>query len=80
MAEEPINLVLEHLRAMRLQMNEMNELLHDHSHRLNRIELTTAGVRRAQAGDAENVAHLGTRVDRLADDVALVRNRLGMAD
>ncbi|MGV3549695.1 hypothetical protein [Rhizobium sp.] len=58
MADETTNLVLEHLRAIRADVHEIKTVQKDHGHRLTRLELGVAALRRDQAGDAENVAHL----------------------
>ena len=80
MAEDASNLVLEHLRAMRADMQEMKEMLREHGHRLTRIEASIASLRREQAGDAENVAHLEARIDRLTDEIARIKRRLEIVD
>jgi predicted nuclease with TOPRIM domain len=80
MADEPINLVLEHLRVIRSQLTEHSARFNDVTDRLIRIELSTAGLRRDQAGDAENVAHLGVRLDRLSQDVERIKRRLDLID
>ncbi len=55
MGEDAINLVLEHLRAVRTDLRDMREVLHEQGHRLTRIELGLASLRRdngASAGPA----------------------------
>jgi hypothetical protein len=49
MAEDPANLILEHVRVMQAEMKEM---LCEHGNRLTHIEASIAGLRREQAGDA----------------------------
>jgi hypothetical protein len=49
MADDPTNIVLEHLRAMRGDMHEMKDMLREHGHRLTRIEISIASLRRDQA-------------------------------
>ena len=80
MAEEPMNLVLEHLRAIRAKLAEHDEHFIDVGARLTRIELSVAGFRREQANDAEGVAHLGLRVDRLRDEIDRIKRRLELID
>ncbi|MDB5524386.1 MAG: hypothetical protein JWM58_2149 [Rhizobium sp.] len=80
MAEEPINLVLEHLRAIRSQLNEHDERFNEIILRLTRVELATAGLRREQAGDAENVAYLGARLDKLSGEIDRIKRRLELID
>jgi septal ring factor EnvC (AmiA/AmiB activator) len=80
MVEDPANLVLEHLRAIRSDMHEMKDLQREQGHRLSRIELSVAGLRREQAGDAENVAHLEARFDQLREDIERIKKRLEIVD
>lgn len=80
MADEPINLVLEHLRSMRSQLAEHSQRFTEIADRLTRIELATAAIRRDQAGDAETMAHLGARLDRVAEKVDRIERRLDLAD
>jgi hypothetical protein len=50
MADDATNLVLKHLRAIRSDVHEQRE----HGHRLSRLEIGVAALRRDQASDAEN--------------------------
>jgi hypothetical protein len=56
MADDPTNIVREHLRAMRGDMHEMKDMLREHGHRLTRIEISIASLRREQASDAGSCA------------------------
>lgn len=80
MADDPTNLVLEHLRAIRSDLAELREGQREHGHRLNRIEMMVAGLRREPAGDAETVAHLEARLDRLREDIDRIKRRLDITD
>ena len=80
MADDPTNLVLEHLRAMRGDMHEMKDMLREHGHRLTRIEMSIAPLRRDQASDAGNVAHLEARIDRITDEISRIKQRLDIID
>jgi cob(I)alamin adenosyltransferase len=80
MADDPTNIVLEHLRAMRGDMHEMKDMLREHGHRLTRIEISIASLRRDQASDAEGVAHLEARIDRLTNEVSRIKQRLDIID
>ncbi len=80
MADEPINLVLEHLRAIRADVGEIKHVQREHGERLIRVELAMASMRRDQAADAENAAHLGARVDRLSDEIDRIKRRLEITD
>ncbi|MBF0335630.1 MAG: hypothetical protein HQL40_18635 [Alphaproteobacteria bacterium] len=80
MPDEPANLILEHLRAIRADMAEMREMQREHGHRLYRIETGLAGLRREQAADAEGVAHVEARLDRLREEVDRIKRRLDIGD
>ncbi len=80
MADDINNLVLEHLRAVRADMRDMREILREQGSRLTRIEVGLAGLRRDQGADAEGVAEMGLRLDRLADKVQRIEHRLDLAD
>jgi cob(I)alamin adenosyltransferase len=80
MAEDPTSLVLEHLGAMRGDMHEMKDMLREHGHRLTRIEMSIASLRRDQASDAGNVAHLEARIDRMTEEISRIKQRLDIID
>ncbi len=80
MAEEPDNLVLEMLRAIRVDISTMKETLADHGQRLSRIELGLAGVRRDPAHDAERVAHVQWRLDQVFERLDRIDKRLGLIE
>jgi len=80
MTDEPTNLVLEHLRAIRASQARVEQTLAEHGERLTAIELAMAGMRREHAVDAEAGALLGVRVDRISDRVARLERRLELAD
>lgn len=70
------NLVLEHLRAIRQDIKAIRDTQDEHGYRLNRIEQAIAGMRRDQAGDAENVAHHSVRLDQLMSRIERIEHRL----
>jgi hypothetical protein len=80
MAEDVNNLVLEHLRAIRTDVRDLRDTLMDHGHRLTRIEIGLAGLRRDQSMDATGVAEMGLRIDRLTEKVQRIEHRLDLAD
>ena len=80
MAEEVNNLVLEHLRAIRADVHEIKTVQREHGHRLTRVEIALAGIRRDQALDSENLARMDLRVDRLSEDVERIKRRLDLVD
>jgi hypothetical protein len=79
MTNEAANLVLEHLRAIRSDAHEIKTVQRDHGHRLTRLKIGVAALRRDQAGDAENVAHLESRMDQMRDDIERIKRRLDKA-
>ncbi|HEX8444217.1 MAG TPA: hypothetical protein VF631_11285 [Allosphingosinicella sp.] len=50
---EPTNLVLEHLRAIRVDLAAVREVQGEHGLRLTELAVGIAGLRRDQAHDAE---------------------------
>jgi len=80
MADEPPNLVLELLRAMRGDMAEMREDVQEVLTRMSRLEEGQARGRRDQAGDAETLAHLQAQMDRMREEVARIKRRLDILD
>ncbi|MBT9369481.1 hypothetical protein [Rhizobium sp. CSW-27] len=80
MAEDINNLVLEHLRAVRGDIRDMREILREQGSRLTRIELGLAVLRRDQGTDAEGVAEMGLRLDRLTDKIHRIGRRLDITD
>ncbi|WP_141210961.1 hypothetical protein [Elstera cyanobacteriorum] len=80
MSEEPINLVLEHLRALRREVGEVRDDVRDIKVRLTRIDNTVITLRREQASDAEGVAHLEGRLDRFGERLSRIETRLDILD
>ena len=76
MAEEPANLVFDLLRAMHGGMADIRPSLREHGHRLSRIEIGIAGLRRDQAQDAEPVAHVEVNLDHSQGRMARIEARL----
>jgi hypothetical protein len=73
------SLVLELLRAIRGDIARLSDRIDEHGHRLSRIEIMMAGLRRDQANGAEARAEREVRVDRLRERVERVERRLDMA-
>ncbi|HMG51491.1 MAG TPA: hypothetical protein VK597_12870 [Inquilinus sp.] len=80
MSEGTDNLVPDLLRAVRADVSAIRETLGEHGHRLYRIETGLAGVRREVAGDAEDIAHLGARIDRLREELDQIKRRLDITE
>lgn len=80
MADDVNNLVLEHLRAIRADLRDGRDTMLEQGNRLTRMEIGLAGLRRDQGTDAGGVAELGLRLDRMADTVRRIENRLDLVD
>ncbi len=80
MPDEPDNLVLELLRAIRADTASIRRIQTEHGHRLARLELGQVALRRDQVSDAEASALAGVRIDGLADRLEQVETRLGLRD
>lgn len=74
------NLLLEHMRAIRADLGDIRETQREHGHRLTRIEGSVAGLRRDQAGDAEDVARIDGRFDRIMERIDRIERRLEIAE
>lgn len=80
MPDNPANIVLEHLHAIGADVHEIKTVQNEHGHRLTRLEIGVAGLRREQAGDAENVAYMEARMDKLHDEIERIKRRLEIID
>ncbi len=77
---EPESLVLEVLRAMRADMAEMRNDMREMKHRQSEMARNIAAFRREQAGDAETIAYVEARIDRMQDEIARIKRRLDIVD
>ena len=73
-------LMLEQLRQIRATQAVHSERFDEVLYRLSALELGQAGMRRERAGDAETVALLQSRVDRLQGQVDRINRRLELTD
>lgn len=80
MADDVNNLVLEHLRVIRAGLRDVRDTMLEQGNRLTRMEIGLAGLRRDQGTDAGGAAELGLRLDRMADTVRRIENRLDLVD
>lgn len=78
MSDEPDNLVLVYLRRMDANINALRDDVRELKHRQTDIARQIAGLRREQAGDAETVAHVEARLDRLGERVERIERRLDL--
>ena len=80
MSDEPINLVLEHLRAIRGEIVGLREDVREIKHRQIENNRQMLGLRRDQVGDAEMVARVEARLDHFGDRLERVETRLSLRD
>lgn len=80
MGDEPENLVLAHLRAIRTDITDMRNGQAEMLVRLNDVARQIAGLRRDLAGDAETVAHLQAQMDQVREEIARIKRRLDLND
>ncbi len=67
MTDNVENLVLEHLRAIRMDIARMEPKQHEIVTRLGRLELAVAGLRRDGAHTDEAAAEQNVRIDHLTE-------------
>lgn len=80
MADDVNNLVLEHLRAICADLRDVRDTMLEQGNRLTRMEIGLAGLRRDQGTDAGGVAERSLRLDRMAETVRRIENRLDLVD
>ena len=73
------NLLLEHLKAIRADIAGIKADLKENTHRLGRVELAIAGLRRDMAHYEEGSAEQGLRMDRLAERIERIEKRLDLS-
>lgn len=72
--------MLEQLRQIRATQTVHSQKFDEVLHRLTTLEIGFAGMRRERAGDAETVAHLQSRVDRMQGQIERINLRLELTD
>ena len=80
MTDEPINLVLEHLAALRADLGSMRETQIEHGMKLNRLEESLAGVKRGIALHAAHLARVEAHLDQIRGDIGLLERRLQLTE
>ncbi|MBK1632175.1 hypothetical protein CKO31_15805 [Thiohalocapsa halophila] len=84
MTDNVDNLILEQLRGLRNQVSglqgEMRSEFADVKYRINRLETAVAGMRRDEAGQAEDIARQQAFLDRLMDRIQRIERRLELSD
>jgi len=82
MSDNIEHLILEQFRAMRNQIaslqSEMRAEFGDVKHRINRLESAVAGMRRDEAGAAEDIARQQATLDRLKERIDRIERRLDL--
>ena len=80
MVDPSYELMLEQLRQIRATQAVHSQRFDEVLYRLSALELGQAGMRRARAGDAETVALLRSRVDRMQGQIDRINQRLELTD
>ncbi len=80
MSDQPTNLVLEYLRAMRGDLTTLREDVRELRIIQSEMARPLAALRRDQANDGEVSAHLQVRLDRLRDEMDRIKRRLDLSD
>lgn len=80
MSDEPENIVLEHLKAIRSELAVVRDDLRELRDRQVETHTAVLAVRRDQIHDAETGANLAVRVDRLTDRMDRIERRLDLVD
>lgn len=80
MSDEPINLVLDHLRALHLSVLALHEDNREMKTRLNEVYSAVVSLRRDQANDAEIVHRMQIIVDQLSERVERIEHRLDLRE
>jgi hypothetical protein len=76
MPEEQMDLVLEHLNAIRDHIDDMKHMFDASDRCLIRVETTIADIQWMQADKARTVARINGKIDRICRDVDGIRRRL----
>jgi prefoldin subunit 5 len=80
MSNQPENLVLEHLRAIRADLSALRADVREIKLRQNDMTRQIAALRRDQAGDAESAAHVEARLDRFGERLERIERRLDIQE
>ncbi|MCF6199965.1 MAG: hypothetical protein L3J67_11345 [Hyphomicrobiaceae bacterium] len=80
MNENTENLVLEHLRAIRQSIGNIEQDMADIKFRMSKLENRIAALERGQADIHEILAHQALKQDRQDDRLARIEKRLDLVD
>lgn len=78
MTDDISNLILEHLRAIRCQMDSQDARMNRIELRLSSIENTLVSMRKDTANLYGDIIYQSHRYDRLADRIERIERRLGL--
>jgi chromosome segregation ATPase len=79
MNDEPSNIVIEHLKALRAEVAAVKADTQEMRMRMGQVETGIAGLRRDFAHADENAAILSVRIDRLIERMDRLEKRLEVA-
>jgi hypothetical protein len=80
MVDPTQELMLEQFRLIRATLDTHGRKLDELLFRVSALEMGFAGMRRERVGDAETVAHLQARVDRVEGQIDRINQRLELTD
>jgi hypothetical protein len=80
MSDQPISLVMEHVRAIRADLAILREDVREVKIRQGDMSRSLAAIRRDPANDAETSAHVQVRFDRLREEMDRIKRRLDLSD
>jgi len=80
MVDDPNNLVLEHLRAIRAEFGGFRVDIHDVKGRLTALEVSVANLRTEMANLHGDFAGQSGRIDRVENRLERIERRLGLLD
>ncbi len=80
MSDEPINLVLEHLRHLGSAMDRLHDDMRDVKDRLTGVELAVVSLRRDVVSLEESHARIWASHDRHLERTARIERRLDISD
>ena len=80
MADEPDNVVLQHLRALRAQFDTFGERQMEMVQRIGTLETHVSNLGLQQATLAVQVANISVRVDRVEARLDRIERRLGLIE
>ena len=74
------NLIIEHLKALRAGQDRIETDVRELTHRVGRVEIGIAGLRRDLSHYEEGTAEQSVRMDRLNERIERVERRLEIAE